>query len=360
MNRTVSLTMIILPFLLWIAGCAHLPEAITGSNGSGEFAAGWYMEKADRLIRGDELQLAWNHLDIARQLAPENKEINLKISKLKDEIIQKADHHFKKGVTAYNHHDLTGAKKEFLTVLRYFPEHKAALNYLKNRIHPENHILYPVQKGDTPEAIAQTVYKNKDLAFLIEYCIALEKQEADTQPSLLHLPILEKKWIRHTPRKTAAAIMKPESESKIIDRQRRMRAKQLFKQGDYQQVISLTEDMIKKNPDDPEVMKLFNYSCYYEGKTLIRKKQLIPARDILNRITMDLTDIDQLRSELRMEMQNQSEFHYRSGVTHFINEDLRQAIIEWEKTLALTPENQKAEKAIENAKNLLHKLEGVK
>jgi hypothetical protein len=39
---------------------------------------------------------------------------------------------------------------------------------------------------------------------------------------------------------------------------------------------------------------------------------------------------------------------------------LRQAIIEWEKTLALTPENQKAEKAIENAKNLLHKLEGVK
>jgi tetratricopeptide (TPR) repeat protein len=176
---------------------------------------------------------------------------------------------------------------------------------------------------------------------------------------LIHLPVLEKKWIQHPRRETstiATVKSKPDNEK---DNPKRALAKQLFEKGKYEKVIPITQEMVEKNPDDPEAMKLYNYSCYYEGKRLFKKKKLIPAMTMLNQVTMDLTEMDQLKSDLRIAMQNQSEIHYRRGVTFFVNEDLEKAIAEWEKSLALAPENQKARKAIENASNLLKKLEGV-
>jgi len=350
---------IILLSVLWISGCAHFSEMLTEPPGSGVPGSGYYLEKADNLIQEDELPLAISYLEIARQLDPENKKIPLKINMVKDEIFKKADHHFKKGSAALERHDQSAACKEFLTVLRYFPEHKAALNSLKNKVSPETHFTYSVQKGDTSRTIAEKVYKNADLAFLVEYFIPAEKQEGEESLCLIHLPVLEKKWIQHPRRETpTTSTMKSRSDNEK-DNLKRALAKQLFEKGNYNKVIPITQAMIEKNPDDPEVMKLYNYSCYYEGKNLFKKKQFIPAMKMLSQVTMDLKGIDQLKSDLRIAMQNQSEIYYRRGVTFFVNEDLEKAIAEWEKALALAPENQKARKAIENASNLLQKLEGV-
>ncbi len=350
---------IILLSVFWAAGCAHFSETFTESPGSGASGSGYYLEKADNLIQKDELQLAAGYLEIARQLDTENKKISLKINMVKDEIFKKADHHFKKGSAALERHDRSSACEEFLTVLRYFPEHKAALNSLKNKIHPETHFTYSIQKGDTPRTIAEKVYNNADLAFLVEYFIPAEKQGGEASLCLIHLPVLEKKWIQHPRRETVTITSvksKPDDEK---DDQKRALAKQLFEKGKYEKVIPLTQEMVEKKPDDPEVMKLYNYSCYYQGKLLFKKKQFIPAMKMLNQVTMELTEMDRLKSDLRIAMQNQSEIHYRRGVTFFVNEDLEKAIAEWEKTLALAPENQKARKAMENARNLLQKLEGV-
>lgn len=350
---------IILLSALWIAGCAHFPETFTESPGSGVSGSGYYLEKADKLIQKDELQLAVSYLEIAWQLDPGNKKIPLKINMVKDEIFKKADHHFKKGSAALERHDRSAACKEFLTVLRYFPEHKAALNCLKNRIHQETHFTYSIQKGDTPRIIAEKVYKNATLAFLVEFFIQSKRQEGEPSPTLIHLPVLEKKWTQHPRRETPTISTVKSRSDNEKDNQKRTLAKQLFEKGNYNKVIPITQEMIEKNPDDPEVMKLYNYSCYYEGKILFKKKQFIPAMKMLSQATMDLEGMDQLKSDLRIAMQNQSEIHYRRGVTFFVNEDLEKAMAEWKNALELAPENQKARKAIENARNLLQKLEGV-
>jgi predicted TPR repeat methyltransferase len=54
-----------------------------------------------------------------------------------------------------------------------------------------------------------------------------------------------------------------------------------------------------------------------------------------------------------------AESHYRSGVKHFLNEELEKAVAEWEKTLALNPEHRKARQDMENAQRLLDKLRGL-
>ncbi|MBA4368050.1 MAG: hypothetical protein C0403_10495 [Desulfobacterium sp.] len=359
MSQRLHYTTIILLSVFCAAGCAHFSETFTKSPGSETPGSGYYLEKADQQIRKDELQIAASYLEIARQLDPENKKIPLKINIVKDEIFKKADHHFGKGVVALDRHDQSEARKQFLTVLRYFPEHKAALNCLKNRIHPETQFTYSVQKGDTPRTIAEKVYKNADLAFLVEYFIQSKRQEGKLSPFLIHLPVLGKKWIQLPTRETPANITVKSGSDNEKDNQKRALAKQLFEKGNYKKIIPIIQEMVEKNPDDSELMKLYNYSCYYEGKTLFKKKQFIPAMKMLGQVTMDLKGMDQLRSDLIIAMQNQSEIHYRRGVTFFVNEDLEKAITEWEETLALAPENQKARKAIENARNLLKKLEGV-
>ena len=340
--------------VFWVIGCSHF----TGATDSGRSPVAYCVNQADNLIQQDELQQAWYYLDVARQLDPENKMIREKINVLKDDITQKADHHFKQGVTEYNRHHLADAQKEFLTVLRYFPEHRAAAEYLTNRIQPKHRIVYRMQKGDTAETIADTVYHNKELAFLVQYFLPSEQQTAGPDFPLIHLPILKKQWAMKSHRKKKAVMAAiPEIEASRL--QTKAQAQKLFQKGRYRQVIALVEDMAEQNPDDQEVMHLYNYSCYYEGKRLIEKKELLPAREMLRRVKMDLTDIEQVRSLLQSEMKKQSEIHYRKGLTFFINENLKQSIMEWEKTIALDPENEKARKAIKNAQNLLKKLEGV-
>ena len=65
-------------------------------------------------------------------------------------------------------------------------------------------------------------------------------------------------------------------------------------------------------------------------------------------------------SDVKKIIKKQAKVHYLRGVKHFLNEELKDAIKEWEKTLALEPEYKKAEKYIQNAKNLLEKLKKVK
>ena len=58
-------------------------------------------------------------------------------------------------------------------------------------------------------------------------------------------------------------------------------------------------------------------------------------------------------------MKKQAEVHYLQGVKHFLNEELNDAINEWEKTLTLDPEHEKAKNNIQNARSLLEKLKKI-
>ena len=62
-------------------------------------------------------------------------------------------------------------------------------------------------------------------------------------------------------------------------------------------------------------------------------------------------------SDARENIAKQAEMHYRRGVKLFLDEDLENAIVEWEETLVLDPDHQKAKRDIEDARKLLKKLE---
>jgi len=55
-----------------------------------------------------------------------------------------------------------------------------------------------------------------------------------------------------------------------------------------------------------------------------------------------------------------AEVYYNTGVKYYVNDKIEQAIREWNETLALNPKHPRVSKDIENAQNLLKKLQKLK
>ena len=64
-----------------------------------------------------------------------------------------------------------------------------------------------------------------------------------------------------------------------------------------------------------------------------------------------------LNETVHSRLTNLAQIHYRNGVKHFINEDLKSAIDEWEIALACDPNHDNARENIDNARRLMQKIE---
>ena len=92
-------------------------------------------------------------MQIAGSLNPDDNIIAKKIAVLESTIANNARQHFKKGVVYFKKNNLKYARMQFLITLRYNPDHKGALDYLKNRLAPKEYIIYITKKGDTLKSI---------------------------------------------------------------------------------------------------------------------------------------------------------------------------------------------------------------
>jgi len=390
------------------------------------FQSSYYLKKATTYKNNDELQLALFFLKIAATLSPDDMAIVGKISDLKLAIDSKSNKYFKKGKKFYHQKKIEEAREQFLIALRYNPDHKDALDYLKNRLIPREYINYTFEKKDSLKIISNKFYKDPELVFLIVYFNDLE---SDTEPDpgkILKIPLLE-----------------PQFNQTIGDhRQDMISAKNLFGKKRYQEVIVITQKILKNDPLNKETVKLKNDAFYQIGIQLSRQGKYFEAIDTFKKITpeyegvnsvihdaiyhellkaenllkknkyeesIDLSEkiLDYDRSNtaaknlistsfcqqgknllkrkkydaalkvlakvdpaddcagkiklaVKKAIEQQAEVHYIQGVKHFLNEELQSAINEWEKTLKLNPEHDKAKKNIKNADNLLEKLKKVK
>jgi tetratricopeptide (TPR) repeat protein len=97
-----------------------------------------------------------------------------------------------------------------------------------------------------------------------------------------------------------------------------------------------------------------------QGKGLLIRKNYAEALKVLNKADPADDCSNKMKSAVQLSMKKEAEAHYIRGVKHFLNEELQNAINEWEITLKLDPTHDKAKKNIKNARNLLEKLKKVK
>jgi len=292
----------------------------------------------------DELQKALLNFKIADSLSPGDEQIARKIADLKATIESNAAGHFEQGMAYYRKGLLKKAQKEFLITLRYDPRHKNALEHLKGSPVREGFVTYKVKKGNSLEDIAVEVYKDPDLDFLVAYIMGLDIEAKPDPGSLVELPVLAPQFLKQ-----------------LIDVEEWLsEGRNFFKAKKYEKALATAQRVLEFEPENKEADDLKNVSCFRLGKRLALKRKYPESLAMFIQVDPGYEDLDKAISDVKANIAKQTEIHYRRGVKFFLNEDLENAIAEWEETLVLDPDHQKAKRDIEDARKLLERLKQFK
>jgi tetratricopeptide (TPR) repeat protein len=353
-----------------------------------------YQQKAMDFEKKDEWQSALENWRIADALMTQ------KISALTEKIGNNAEMHYQKGLNLQREGLQDKATIEFLTTLRYDRNHKGALRCLRAIETPYRNIVYAVREGDSFQSIAGQLYKNLNDDYIIKYFSGLSSEKELTPGLVLTLPNLdpeftirffnyskeisiarkfykEKDYHRLIPSAENILIHMPESEEAVfmINMSYIGLSEQFLTNEDYSAAI----DMLKRV--DPkfrnvksrianiekiqakhryDAIEKINKDNYRLGKSLYAKGQYLKALAVLEKIEPDYLYVKKVISDLKVEMKKESEIHYRKGVKHYLKEELKEAVSEWQQAQALDPDNFKIKKDIDNATQLIKKIENIK
>ena len=137
------------------------------------------------------------------------------------------------------------------------------------------------------------------------------------------------------------------------------KARAHFDQGEYQQSLDLFEGLLEKAPESSEARDMATEARYRIALDYFDHKRFLEAREVLEKGNESHEASMALKKNIRTRLEKLAQVHYRNGVKHFINEDLKSAIAEWEIALACNPNHDKARENIENARRLMQKIENL-
>jgi len=370
MNKSIARTIpILIAVVLMSAGCAVVkkpkPTIVKPISSLA------YKEKALEYENKRNLTKALDYWKIAASIDPSDAKIKGKVALVEAICKSFARAHFKKGVAYYKKRQLENARKEFIIALRHDPENKHALNYLKNKNTRSVYTTYQVRKGDTYNRIAGKVYKDTGKGFLIASVNKLAFKQKPRPGVILKIPRLDN---NHKPTNQVTeelSSVEPESHESdlhgqainlnpIIDIESELtNARNYFTAKNYSKVLPITQAILENDPLNSEALKLKNMAYLSMGKELVLKKKYTESLNMFNQADADFAEAQEAVKDVKKQMLQEAEEHYRRGVKQFLNEELAKAIEEWEQTLLLNSEHAKARKDIENARNLLEKLKKV-
>ncbi len=129
--------------------------------------------------------------------------------------------------------------------------------------------------------------------------------------------------------------------------------------GEYQQSLEMVQQLLEEAPDRVDARDLANEARYRLALDHFDHKRFLEAHEVLEKADKGHAASMALKKTVRAQLANLAQIHYRNGVKHFINEDLKSAIAEWEIALACDPNHDKARENIDNARRLMQKIDSL-
>ncbi len=175
--------------LVVVVGCATLgtksPEALSKE----------YTAKAQRYEKQGDLVEALKHYKLVLTVDPKNKLAQQKKATLEPQLQKLAEEHYRSGVKFYNKGEYGPARKEFLTALRYNPEHanaKAKLTITSKDLgQVKRYVVHTVQADESISTLAERYYGDyRKFHFIAEYN-ELEDATKVTVGQEIKIPVIE-------------------------------------------------------------------------------------------------------------------------------------------------------------------------
>ncbi|MCP4110614.1 MAG: hypothetical protein GY749_34675 [Desulfobacteraceae bacterium] len=272
-----------------------------------------YRIKAREYEEKQELQRAITSLKIAGNLAPGNKEILFETERLVKRAKLEAKKHFKKGLSYVEENDLKAARGEFITALRYNPDFRRPVRYLKKMLQSETFMMYSVEKKDTLKTIALKVYQDYKKDFLIAYFNDLEQNKPLAPGTVLKLPVLDSTLIQKEFDAEDALSM----------------AKFYFELEEYDLVLAVSKKILRHDSSNAEAADLVNASCHQMGIVLGRQGRYEQALEILNKTDPDYPGVQDVinnysaRKKVRDKVQDKVQDKVRKKVQEDVQDEVQ-------------------------------------
>jgi tetratricopeptide (TPR) repeat protein len=186
-NKAVIIGLIFL--LVLLAGCAQL-----GTKSPAQLAKE-YTAKAKEYEEKGDLVEALKQYKLVLTVDPENKLAHEKRVTLEPQLNKLAEEHYQNGLKYYRQGQYPPARKEFLTALKYNPEHmeaKEKLTAAKKEIeHVKRYITHTLQADETIATLAERYYGDYRKFHLIAEYNELEDATKVKVGQEIKIPVIE-------------------------------------------------------------------------------------------------------------------------------------------------------------------------
>ncbi|MGD9043776.1 MAG: tetratricopeptide repeat protein [Desulfobacterales bacterium] len=186
-NRAVIISVIFL--VAWVAGCAQF------GTKSPEQLSKEYTAQAQEYEKKGDLVEALKQYKLVLTVDPENKLAIEKSTALESQLNELAEKHYKIGLKYYRQGQYPPARKEFLTALRYNPDHVEAKEKLtaarKEIEHVTRYISHTLQADETIATLAERYYGDYRKFHLIAEYNELEDATKVKVGQVIKVPVIE-------------------------------------------------------------------------------------------------------------------------------------------------------------------------
>jgi len=376
-NRVVILGVLIGVMIGGCAGIEGIREKFLGSNKKELVQT--YMRSGQEYENKGDLVQALKQYKLALTVDPKNKEAIEKSGLLEKNMRVLAQEHYRKGIKLRKKGKYQLARREFLTALELQPDHLEALRALKPKkeIHAKKYIIHTIKPGESLSMVAKTYYGDyKKFQIIAEFnnmpdATQITVGQKIKVPEIEEMPFLASKHEIKTedvkapdsvPLDQETITDENHAEQEPIDEAENYRSLGIehFDNKEYPAAIVEFNKVLNADPDDKSAREYLYNTHFQYGITLFEKGDYLAAKKNFETSFSYNKNCDKCQDYIKKSGEIYMETHYNRGLSYYGNQQLPEAVREWELVRAVDPNYKNVEKDIKKAKTLLERLENIK
>ena len=330
---------------------------------------------------------AARYYKLALTVEPQNTQAADSLKRVQAKRLKLAEAHYRRGLGHLAQGRYREGQRQFLATLRYWPQHKGALEKLqpRTRIKTKRYILHTVQKGETISIISkkyyddpmhfQTVARFNNLpdATTIQTGKELKIPEIEGVPFLIPEGTPEIKTtsrtvgrqltIRDWDYREAQQTEEIQADAKAFDNMvanYRDAGLELFNEKKYDEAVIEFKKVVNADPQDFKTQEYLFRAHFSSAQDLLKEKQYHAADKQLQACLDFRTDCLQCLPLIKQCEDSYKELHYQLGIQYFGEEKLENAIKEWQLVKKFDPHYKRVEENIRRAEKISIKIQQLK
>ena len=339
---------------------------------------------------GDPRQ-ALDSWKVVAALRPAAAEPRRRVADLSARLRADADRHFRDGNARLQEGSVDAARREFLLSLAADPDHAGSLGALKDTLE-QDATTYTVAAGDTFEGIAGKQYGDPAKSSIVARANNLDPAGKPVPGTVLTVPGLAPPAAKPAGKRAPGAVAEtPEAPDSGYDTEpsalgtegpaaaeppaatpvepaktpdtgepQLAKAQELFKAKKFEDAGGAADKLADNPAVGARARELSGNAWFAAGDAALKEERFADAIAAYRKAEPARKDAPAALAAVERRKKVKAEESYNAGVRYFINQQLDEAILSWEQTLALNPEHPKAPKDIAKARGLQQKLKELR